>query len=148
VEDVSFGAYSVSFEVVSETTIVAQAFGITASSVPVTVTTRAGTVSLPAAFTFVEVPGVTMPNISPVVIPDLPPVIPDLSSLDAIECHVPRLKGKTLKQAKPALAAAHCKLGRVTKRKGVKANRARVVGELPPAGSRAPANASVRVRLG
>ena len=150
VEDVSFGAYSVSFEVVSETTIVAQAFGIAPSSVPVTVTTRAGTVSLPAAFTFEEVAGsgVTIPNVSPVVIPDLPPVIPDLSFPDAIECHVPALKGKTLKQAKPALAAAHCKLGRVTRRKGLKAKRARVVGELPPAGSRAPANASVQVRLG
>jgi len=148
VEDVSFGAYSVSFEVVSETTIVAQAFAITPSTVPVTVTTRAGTVSLPAAFTFVEAAGVTMPNISPVVIANLPPVIPDLSSLDAVECRVPRLKGKTLKQAKPALAAAHCKLGRVTKRKGVKANHARVLGQLPPAGSRAPVNASVRVRLG
>jgi hypothetical protein len=149
VEDVSFGAYSASFEVVSETTIVAQAFGITPSSVPVTVTTRAGTVTLPAAFTFEEAgSGVTMPNISPVVIPDLPPVIPDLSFLDAVECHVPRLKRKTLKQAKLVLAAAHCKLGRVTKRKGVKANRTRVVGQLPPAGSRAPANASVQVRLG
>jgi hypothetical protein len=150
VEDVSFGAYSTSFEVVSETTIVAQVFGLTPSSVPVTVTTRAGTVSLPAAFTFEAVAGsgVTMPNISPVVIPDLPPVIPDPSFPDAVECHVPRLKGKALKQAKPALAAAHCKLGRVTKRKGVKANHARVVGQLPPPGSRAPANASVQVRLG
>lgn len=55
VEDVSFGPHSASFEVVSETTIVAQAFGFTPSSVPVTVTTRAGTVSLPAAFTFEEV---------------------------------------------------------------------------------------------
>jgi IPT/TIG domain len=150
VEDVSFGAYSASFEVVSETTIVAQAFGITPSSVPVTVTTRAGTVSLPAAFTFEEVAGsgTTMPNIPPVVIPDLPPLIPDPSFLDPVECHVPRLKGKTLKQAKPVLAASHCKLGRVTKRKGLKAKRARVVGELPPAGSRAPANAAVQVRLG
>jgi hypothetical protein len=149
VEDVSFGAYSTSFEVVSETTIVAQAFGLTPSSVPVTVTTRAGTVTLPAAFTF-EQPagsGITTPGTSPPVIPD-PPAIPDLSSFDAIECHVPRLKGKALKQAKLALAAAHCKLGKVTKRKGVKANRARVIGELPPAGSRAPADASIRVRLG
>jgi hypothetical protein len=149
-EDVSFGAYSASFEVVSETTIVAQAFGFTPSSVPVTVTTRAGTVSLPAAFTFEAVAGsgVLMPNISPVVIPDLAPVIPDPSFPDAIECHVPRLKGKTLKQAKPVLLAAHCKLGRVTRRKGPRAKRTRVVSELPPAGSRAPANASVQVRLG
>jgi hypothetical protein len=150
VEDVSFGAYSASFEVVSETTIVAQAFAITASSVPVTVTTRAGTVSLPAAFTFEEPAGsvVTPPGTSPVVIPDLPPLIPDPAFLDAVECHVPKLKGKALKQVKPALAAAHCTLGKVTRRKGAKANRAKVIGQLPPAGSRAPANTSVRVRLG
>jgi hypothetical protein len=150
VEDVSFGAYSASFEVLSETTLVAQAFAVTPSTVPVTITTRAGTVSLPAAFTFVEGAGAgaTIPNVSPLVIPDLPPVIPDLSSPDETECHVPRLKGKTLKQAKPALAAAHCKLGRVTRRKGLKPKPTRVVSELPPAGSRAPANASVQVRLG
>jgi hypothetical protein len=148
VEDVSFGAYSASFEVLSETTLVAQAFAITPSTVPVTITTRAGTVSLPAAFTFEEGSAVTIPNVSPLVIPDLPPVIPDLSSFEATECHVPRLKGKTLKQAKPALAAAHCKLGRVTRRKGLKPKPTRVVSELPPAGSRAPANASVQVRLG
>jgi IPT/TIG domain len=150
VEDVSFGAYSASFEVLSETTLVAQAFAIAPSTVPVTITTRAGTVSLPAAFTFEEAagPAVTIPNASPLVIPDLPPVIPDLSSPDAVECHVPRLKGKTLKQAKPALAAAHCKLGRVTRRKGLKHRPTRIVSELPPAGSRAPASTSVRVRLG
>jgi hypothetical protein len=150
VGDVSFGAYSAGFEVVSEATIVAQAFGFTPSSVPVTVTTRAGTVSIPAAFSFEAVAGsgVTVPNILPVVIPDLPPLIPDPSLPDAIECHVPRLKGKTLKQVKPVLAVAHCNLGRVTRRKGLKARRGRVVSELPPAGSRAAANASVQVRLG
>jgi len=94
VEDVSFGAYSVSFEVVSETTIVAQAFAITPSTVPVTVTTRAGTVSLPAAFTFVEAAGVTMPNISPVVIANLPPVIPDLSSSTPSNAMCPGSRGR------------------------------------------------------
>ena len=150
VEDVSFGAYSATFEVLSETTIVAQPFAVTPSTVPVTVTTRAGTVSLPAAFTFEGTagPAVTVPDVPPLVIPDLPPVIPDLSSPDETECHVPRLKGKTLKQARPALAAAHCKLGTVTRRKGLKHRPTKVVSELPPAGNRAPANASVQVRLG
>lgn len=148
VEDVSFGAYSATFEVVSETTIVAQPFAVTPSTVPVTITTRAGTVSLPSAFTFEGPagPAVTIP--APLVIADLPPAIPDLSFPDEHECHVPKLKGKTLKQAKPILAAAHCKLGRVTRRKGAKPKPTKIAGELPPAGSRAPDGASVNVRLG
>ena len=138
VEDVSFGAYSAAFEVLSETTIVAQPSAVTPSTVPVTVTTRAGTVSLPSAFTFEGAagPAVTIP--APLVIADLPPAIPDLSFPDEGECHVPRLKGKTLKQAKPILAAAHCKLGRVTKRKGVKPKPTKIVGELPPPAAAPP----------
>jgi hypothetical protein len=61
---------------------------------------------------------------------------------------VPRLKGKTLKQAKAALAAAHCKLGKVTRRRGLKPSPTKVVSELPPVGSRAPADTRVKVRLG
>jgi hypothetical protein len=150
VEDVSFGAYSASFEVLSETTIVARPFAVTPSTVPVTVTTRAGTVSLPGAFTFeaAHAAGPTIPTVAPPVIPDLAAPIPDLSSPETPECHVPRLKGKTLKQARPVLAAAHCKLGRVTRRKGLRPKPTKIAGELPPAGSRAPAGASVQVRLG
>ena len=77
--------------------------------------------------------GVTVPNISPVVIPDLPPVIPDPSFPDAIDCHVPRLKGKTLKQAKPVLLAAHCKLGKVTRRRSSRVAKGRVIATRPPA---------------
>ncbi len=149
VEDVSFGADSAKYEVLSETTIVARTSSNLASSVPVTITTRAGTVSVPELFTFEAGGGPTFPVIPPVVIPDIPPVvIPDLTFPEEVECHVPKLKGKTLKQAKPLLTAAHCALGRVTKRRGVKAKRARVVSELPPPGAHAPENAGVQVRLG
>jgi hypothetical protein len=151
VEDVSFGAFSAAYEVVSETTIVAKTSSDIASAVPLTITTRAGTVSIPAAFSFEEAAGSgpKVPAIPPLAIPDLSAgASPDLTFPDEVECHVPKLKGKTLKQAKPVLAAAHCQLGTVSKRKGVKAKRGKVVSELPPPGSRAAANAHVQVRLG
>jgi hypothetical protein len=151
VEDVSFGAFSAEYEVVSETTIVARTSSNVAAAVPLTITTRAGTISLPAAFSFEEAVGSapTDPVIPPLVIPDLSAgASPDLTFPREVECHVPRLKGKTLKQAKPVLVAAHCKLGKVSKPKGVKATLGKIVSELPPAGSRAAANAHVRVRLG
>jgi hypothetical protein len=151
VEDVSFGAFSAEYKVVSETTIVAKTSSNIASAVPLTITTRAGTVSIPAAFSFEEAAGSgpKTPTIPPLAIPDLSAeASPDLTFPSEVECQVPKLKGKTLKQAKPVLAAAHCKLGRVSKRKGVKAKRGKVVSELPPAGSRAAAEAHVQVRLG
>jgi hypothetical protein len=150
VEDVSFGAFSAEYEVVSETTIVAKASSSIASAVPLTITTRAGTISAPGAFTFEEAlgSGVKPPDVPPLTIPIIPSIPPDLSFPAEVECHVPKLKGKTLKQAKPVLAAAHCKLGKVTKRRGVNAKRARVVSELPAGGSHAPENAGVQVRLG
>jgi beta-lactam-binding protein with PASTA domain len=40
-----------------------------------------------------------------------------------LKCVVPKLKGKTLKQAKAALKKAHCKLGKV---KGSKSKHAKV----------------------
>jgi hypothetical protein len=148
VEDVSFGAFSAEYEVVSETTIVAKTSSNVAAAVPLTITTRAGTISIPAAFSFEEAVG-SGPTDPVIAIPDLSAgASPDLTFPSEVECHVPRLKGKTLKQAKPVLVAAHCKLGKVSKPKGVKATRGRVVGELPPAGSRAAANAHVQVRLG
>lgn len=151
VEDVSFGAFSAEYEVVSETTIVATTSSSIANAVPVTITTRAGTVSAPAAFTFAEAPGsgVKLPDVPPLTAAIIPSLdTPDLTSPAEVECHVPKLKGKTLKQAKPVLAAAHCRLGTVSKRRGVKARHGKVVSELPPAGSRAPAQAKVQVRLG
>ncbi len=70
-----------------------------------------------------------------------------------VECRVPKLNGKTLMQVKRLLANANCRLGVVTHRRapqGGKAGpwRGRVIRARPPAGSRAPANAKVRVRLG
>jgi hypothetical protein len=150
---VSFGLLPVEFEVESETEIIAHvSFGF-AGAVPVTVTAKGGTTSLPDAFTFEEPPAPTFPEIPPVQPVGVPPISPvDLPPLifpaAAPECHVPKLKGKTLKQAKQKLVAAHCKLGKVTERNGVKAAGGKVVSEVPPAGAPAPANARVAVKLG
>jgi hypothetical protein len=153
VEDVSFGANSAEFEVPSETTIVARTSSIVASHAPVTITTRAGTVSVPEAFTFEEAAGggPTITVTPPTTI--APPDLPDLTFPTEVECHVPKLKGKTLAQAKTALANANCRLGTVTRRKhartkAAKAQRGKVLSELPPAGARAPANSKVRLHLG
>jgi hypothetical protein len=152
VEDVSFGANSAAYEVLSETTIVARTSSVVASAVPVTITTRAGTVSVPALFTFEAAGGGSaFPVIPPVSIPPID--LPGLTFPESVECQVPKLKGRTLAQAKPLLTAAHCRLGTVTHRKAAKGKRAKaqrgkVVSELPPAGSRAAANARIQVRLG
>ena len=156
VRKVSFGVeFEVPFEVVSESTIVAHPTGIFAGPVPVTVTTRGGTATATGEFTFEAPPG--SEPIFPPIAPIAPVVIPPIPSVEippttfpgqAAECHVPKLKGKTLKQAKPLLTAAHCKLGKVTKRKGVTAKRGKVVGEIPPPGAKAYANAPVQVKLG
>jgi hypothetical protein len=153
VEDVSLGANSAEFEVLSETTIVARTSSIVASHAPVTITTRAGTISVPEAFTFEEAAGggPTIPTTPPNTI--APPDLPDLTFPTEVECHVPKLKGKTLAQAKIALANANCRVGTVTRRKhaktkAAKAQRGKVLSELPPTGARAPANTKVRLHLG
>jgi hypothetical protein len=150
---VTFGFLSVEFEAVSETEIVAHTSYPFGGPVGVTVTARGGTATLPNAFTYEKTSAPTFPQtppITPVVLPPVDPVvIPPLTfPKETPECHVPKLKGKTLKQAKPLLTAAHCKLGKVTKRKGVKAARGKVAGSVPPAGARARNGWPVKVTLG
>ncbi len=153
VSSVEIGGQIVAFDEVSESEISADAFGFSPGAVAVTVTTRAGSATLPAGFTLVDQGGTTPPLIPPVVIPEIPEIPPlDLGGGKAgeeeAECHVPKLKGKKLPAVKAALAAAHCKLGSVSRRKGVTNKHGKVVSSLPPAGSRAPAGAHVRVHLG
>jgi hypothetical protein len=160
VTSVAFGGLPANYEVRSETEIVAEAYAFHPGAAPVTVTTVAGTATAPTEFTFEEKkeeapiieppPPVGSNPFTPVVIPPIEPLdIPPLTfPADPPECRVPKLKGKTLKQAKPLLTAAHCKLGKVTKRKGVKVKRGKVVGEIPPAGARAHAGWPVQVKLG
>jgi hypothetical protein len=63
-------------------------------------------------------------------------------------CLVPNLRGKTLAQARKLLGKAHCRLGKVTKRKADAKSRGRVVGQHPGHGKRLAAQTKVAVTLG
>lgn len=63
-------------------------------------------------------------------------------------CKVPKLKGRKLPSAKKALVNAHCKLGKVTKKKGVTTKSGKVVKANPGQGSSRKAGAKISVKLG
>jgi cytochrome c peroxidase len=63
-----------------------------------------------------------------------------------VRCVVPRLRGKTVAQARRLLARAKCRLGHVTRPRGG-ARRLVVAGQEPSAGARRTVNTRVRVRL-
>jgi hypothetical protein len=63
-------------------------------------------------------------------------------------CIVPRLRGKTLRQARRALTRANCRLGRVSRRPAAAAARGRVVGQRPSPGRRLRDRGRVNVVLG
>jgi Divergent InlB B-repeat domain/PASTA domain len=73
---------------------------------------------------------------------------PAPASPSTVACVVPRLKGKSLKQAKRVLRHAHCKLGKVRRPKGRKGQRLVVRSSKPGAGSKLGAGAKVGVKLG
>ena len=75
--------------------------------------------------------------------PTTPPVTPS-----AAKCKVPNLKGKTLAQAKKLLKTAHCKLGKVSKKKApkkAKVKKGRIFKQSPAAGAKKPAGTKVSV---
>jgi hypothetical protein len=89
------------------------------------------------------------PAVTPPVTPAPPaPVAPIAAKAKPAVCKVPNLKGKSLKAAKRRLAKAHCKLGRVTKEKGVTAKDGKVTKQSPKAGAKRAAKAKVAVTLG
>jgi large repetitive protein len=63
-------------------------------------------------------------------------------------CTVPNLKGKKLKAAKKKLRKAGCKLGKVTKKKGVTGKTGHVVKQAPKAGKVLAPGSKVKVKLG
>jgi PASTA domain/Putative Ig domain len=63
-------------------------------------------------------------------------------------CKVPKLKGKRLKAAKKQLSAAHCKVGKVKKKKGVAAKSRKVLGQSPKPGKVLAAGSKVSISLG
>jgi streptogramin lyase len=64
------------------------------------------------------------------------------------KCLVPKLKGKTLTQAKRLLTRSHCRLGKVTQAKKHRKHKLVVVSQKPGAGKTLPSGAKVAVRLG
>jgi len=82
----------------------------------------------------VERPSIVPPVLAPA------PVAP--------QCVVPVLKGKKLKAAKRKIRAAGCKVGKVTRRKGARAAKAKVVGQAPKAGKTVAAGSAVKLTLG
>jgi hypothetical protein len=133
VQGVSFGsvpaaAYSVTSE--GQITAVTPA-AATAGTVPVSVTTEAGTATSAQSFTY-DAP--TAPA---------PPAIPPARA----HCVVPKLKGKGLKAAKKRITAADCMLGQVTK-KGAGGKRAKVLKQAPKAGTARAPGSRVDVVLG
>ena len=74
--------------------------------------------------------------------------VPGGGSSRLTQCKVPKLNGKTLKFAKRALSAAHCKLGKVSRRKGPRSKRGKVVGQSPRAGTVKPAGTKVSLVVG
>ena len=63
-------------------------------------------------------------------------------------CLVPKLVGKTVKKAKRKLKQANCKLGDVKKAPSSKADKGLIVKQKPKPGTRKPAGAKVKVKVG
>lgn len=138
VRSVTIGSTAVPFNVASETSITATApAGTAGTSVPVTVTTIAG--SATSSFAYEAAPVVPIATVAPPAAAP-PTVVPS--------CKVPKLKGKKLKAAKAALQKAHCKLGKVMKKKGATAKKAKVVAQSPGPGRTLSSGSKVSVKLG
>jgi hypothetical protein len=98
----------------------------------------------PAPTPVVPAPVVIAPSPAPVGAPSPAPV----GAPSPAHCVVPKLKGKKLKAAKKMLRAADCKIGLVTKNKGMKATTGTVVKQSPKSGKVRPGKTAVRVTLG
>jgi hypothetical protein len=104
--------------------------GAAPGSVPVTVTTAAGSATSATGFIYVR------------------PISTGGTPGTAIKsCHVPNLVGKKLKAAKRALAASRCALGKVRKARPTLLPRAKVVAQSPKPGMVLPIGAKVNVRV-
>jgi hypothetical protein len=82
------------------------------------------------------------PVVTPAPTPAPAPVAP------VPTCKVPKLMGKKLKAAKKAIRAADCKVGTVTKKKGVTAKTGKVVRQSPKVGTSKAAGSKVSFKLG
>lgn len=128
VKEVTIGSASVPFTVVSETSITTTTpAGSAGTTIPLSVTTAAGIAS--SAFSYDSATTV-------------------ISAPAPAACKVPQLKTKKLKVAEKALSKANCKLGKVTRKKGVAAVKTKVVGQQPKPGTPRSTGSKVNVTLG
>lgn len=129
---VKFGGAAAVFGQVSETAVLATSpASASAGSVPISVTTRAGTGISSQLFNY-QAPATPPPAPAPVV----------------AQCVVPSVVGKHLKAAKKKIRAAHCTIGHVGKNKGVTTKTGKVVKQSPKAGATKKAGSKVNVTLG
>jgi hypothetical protein len=93
-------------------------------------------------------------SVEPVVVPAPIPTPAPTSTLPAPvappppTCTVPKLKGKSLKASKKKITAADCKVGKVTKKKGVSTKAGKVVSQSPKVETSKAAGSRVNVTLG
>jgi hypothetical protein len=119
VSSVSFGSTSANFSVASEGQITAVAPPGVPGATAVTVTTNAGTSAVGSTDQFTYT-----------------------------TCAVPKLKKLKLKAAKKKLVAAGCKVGKVTRKKGVSAKKGKIVKQGAKPGKQLAPGSKVGVTLG
>jgi len=80
-------------------------------------------------------------------VPTPPPAlsVPSIHPALAASCTVPKLKGLKLAAAKRKLARAHCKLGKVTRKRGTRTQRGKVIKTKPAAGRKSAGKVAVVV---
>lgn len=109
-------------------------------------TTTGGRIDVSAALNELVPPPPALPPTPPPPPLPPPPAAPSTPSAPVVKCKVPKLKGKTLSEAKRALSHAHCKLGKVKKPKHAHGKLV-VKSSSPSAGKTLAANAKVGVTL-
>ena len=158
---VDFGstpAQSYSVDSAGQITAVSPAGG--AGPVSVTVTTAWGTAASSQLFTYMAPTPDNPPANGTGSVSTAGPIAPENKAgsastpgpppreSPAASCRVPKLAGKKFSTAKKAIAAAHCKVGTVTKKKGVTAKTGKVVEQSPKVGTRKSAGSKVNLTLG
>jgi beta-lactam-binding protein with PASTA domain len=65
-----------------------------------------------------------------------------------LKCHVPKVVGKKLAAAKSRIRAAHCRVGKITKKKSSRKKKGRVIAQSPKPGKTLPAGSKVKLTVG
>ncbi len=145
---VTFGGTPATFTADGEGSVLATSPpSASAASVPITVTTLAGSSTSAQTFSYVASP----PSPTSTNGGSSGPTSTPTSSLEKaapVKCKVPNLAGKKLKAAKSKLTAAHCAIGKVTKQKGATLGSGKVVKQAPKPGASLAAGTKVKVTLG